>query len=82
MLLLAYANVPPGYALLLIGGIGAGLTAGCVGQATLSVATCPPELRTTAIGCAAAVGRLIGLLLLKVTAGAQLRRPTHVPDSR
>lgn len=58
MLLLAHADAAENVALLLIGGIGAGLTAGCVGPAALSVAIYPTGLRTTGIGCAAALGRI------------------------
>jgi AAHS family 4-hydroxybenzoate transporter-like MFS transporter len=68
---LSLVSVPSGVVLPLIAGAGAGMITGSVGLSALAVAAYPPELRTTGVGWAAAVGR-IGSILGPGVGGALL----------
>jgi len=58
ILIVNQAALAPGQVLAVIGGMGAGLITGCVGQSALAVSYYPPEIRTTGVGWAAASGRI------------------------
>ncbi len=64
-------NAAQVWILVLIGGMGAGLITGCVGQSALAVMLYPSWLRTTGVGWAAALGR-VGSILGPAVGGALL----------
>jgi AAHS family 4-hydroxybenzoate transporter-like MFS transporter len=63
----------------LIGGIGAGITSGCVGQSTLAILAYPERLRTAGVGFAAAAGR-VGAIVGPGLGGALLSM--NIPAQR
>lgn len=63
--------ISPGLVLPLIGGAGAGLIVGCIGQSALAVSFYPPMLRATGVGWAAAAGR-IGSIVGPALGGAMV----------
>lgn len=58
IVLISQGAIPQALVLPLIGGIGAGLITGCVGQAALAVSFYPPAIRTTGVGWSSAMGRI------------------------
>ncbi|GGB59067.1 MFS transporter [Tistrella bauzanensis] len=58
ILILNQMTIQSGLTFLLIGGLGAGLITGCVGQAALAVSQYGGDLRITGVGWSSAIGRI------------------------